>query len=349
MAPTTRSFPPLRVNPHEAFFTAEIACRYNHSSMAQTPWGELAIQDAHVHFFSHKFYSALAQQKKAANAEALAPLLNFEIPPAANSELADRWAAELTRSGVRRAALVASMPGDEDSVSTAVAAHPDRFYGYFMLDPTQPDALARVQLAAANPHLHCLCLFPAMHTYSLTDPRLVPILEVASDRQLVVFVHCGAISMGVRKKLGLASQFNMRYSNPIDLHPVALHFPLVRFVIPHFGAGLFREALMVADLCPNIFFDSSSSNRWMIYEGLDLATVFRRSIEVLGVNRLLFGSDSSFFPRGFHSAILEQQSKALYELGLDAQQASQILCSNLEQIHHPRMLRARDNGTKHTE
>jgi predicted TIM-barrel fold metal-dependent hydrolase len=317
--------------------------------MAQTPWGELAIQDAHVHFFSHKFYAALAQQKKAANAEALAPLLNFEIPTAAPSELADRWVAELTRSNVQRAALIASMPGDEDSVSTAVAAHPDRFYGYFMLDPTQPDAFARVKLAAVNPHLHCLCLFPAMHTYSLTDPRLVPILELASDHQLVVFVHCGAISIGVRKKLGLASQFNMRYSNPLDLHPVALHFPLVRFVIPHFGAGLLREALMVADLCPNVFFDTSSSNRWMIYESLDLASVFRRSVEVLGINRLLFGSDSSFFPRGWHAAILDQQAKALYELGLDAQQASQILCSNLEELHRPRLQLARDYGTQHTE
>jgi len=129
----------------------------------------------------------------------------------------------------------------------------------------------------------------------------------------------------------------MRYSNPLDLHPVALHFPLVRFVIPHFGAGLLREALMLADLCPNVFFDTSSSNRWMIYEGVDLASVFRRSIDVLGITRLLFGSDSSFFPRGWHPSILDQQSKALYELGLDAQQASQILCTNLEQFHEPRL------------
>jgi len=321
--------------------TATIANRYNHGSMAQTPWGELPIQDAHVHFFSHKFYSALAQQKKADSAESLAPLLQFDIPATTPIALADRWAAELARFNVQRAAIVGSMPGDEESIDAAVAAHPGRFYGYFMLDPTQPDALARVKLAAANPRLHCICLFPAMHTFSITDARLVPILEVASDHQLAVFVHCGAISVGVRKKLGLASQFNMRYSNPIDLHPVALHFPLVRFVIPHFGAGFFREALMLADLCPNVSFDTSSSNRWMIYEGIDLASVFRRSIDVLGINRLLFGSDSSFFPRGWHSAILDQQAKVLYELGLDAQQASQILCSNLEQLHKPRIQRFR--------
>jgi len=317
--------------------------------MAQTPWGELAIQDAHVHFFSHKFYAALAQQKKATHAEALAPLLNFEIPTADPAALADRWATELARFQVERAALIASMPGDEDSVSAAVAAHPDRFYGYFMLDPTQPDALERVKTAATNPHLHAICLFPAMHTYSITDPRVVPVLEVASDHQLAVFVHCGAISVGIRKKLGLPSQFNLHFSNPLDLHPVALHFPLVRFVIPHFGAGLFREALMVADLCPNIYFDTSSSNRWMVYEGIDLAAAFRRSIEVLGTQRLLFGSDSSFWPRGWHAAILDQQTKVMYELGLDAQQASQILRSNLEQLHSPRVQRPYDRGTLQSE
>jgi uncharacterized protein len=317
--------------------------------MAQTPWGELPIQDAHIHFFTHKFYSALAQQKKAADAEALAPLLNFEIPLPDPIALANHWAAELTRFNVQRAALIASMPGDEDSVAVSVAAHPDRFYGYFMLDPTQPDALARVKRAAANPHLHSVCLFPAMHTYSVADPRLIPILETASDHQLSVFVHCGAISVGIRKKLGLASQFNMRYSNPLDLHPVALHFPLVRFVVPHFGAGLFREALMLADLCSNVYFDTSSTNRWMIYEGIDLAAVFRRSIDVLGIPRLLFGTDSSFFPRGWHSAILEQQTKVLYELGLDIHQASQILCSNLEQLHQPRILHVHDQRTQRSE
>jgi len=99
----------------------------------------------------------------------------------------------LARFNIQRAALIASMPTDEDSVAAAVAAHRDLFYGYFMLDPTQPDAVSRLKLAAANPHLHCICLFPAMHTFSVTDPRLVPIFEIATDHKLAVFVHCGAI------------------------------------------------------------------------------------------------------------------------------------------------------------
>ncbi len=176
-----------------------------------------------------------------------------------------------------------------------------------------------------------------MHTYSITDARVVPLLEAASDARLAVFVHCGAISVGVRNKLGLPSQFNMRYSNPLDLHPVALHFPLIRFLVPHFGAGLLREALMLADLCPNVYLDTSSSNRWMLYEGLDLRSVFRRSIDVLGLERILFGTDSSFFPRGWHAAIFEEQATALYEIGLEKHQASQILHDNLESFLQPRV------------
>lgn len=307
--------------------------------MAQSPWGDLAVSDAHVHFFSHQFYSGLARQKKAASAEELALLLEWQIPPADPQFLAQSWTAELDKHGVRRACLIASAPGDERSVAIAGGMYPDRFFGYFMLDPTQPDALSRVKSAVGDSNLHAVCLFPAMHTYSLTDSRVVPILEVASDNGFAVFVHCGAISVGVRKKLGLASQFDMRFSNPLDLHPVALHFPKIRFVVPHFGAGLFREALMLADLCSNVYLDTSSSNKWMAYEGLDLRTVFGRTIELLGVERILFGTDSSFFPRGWHAAIYDQQTKALYELGVDAGQATQIFGANLERVLEPRLLR----------
>ena len=309
-----------------------VPSRYNRRCMRQTPWGPLPVNDAHVHFFSHAFYAGLARQKKTEGVETLGPVLGWEMPQADPVILAGQWAAELDRQGVRRACLIASAPGDEASVAAAVAAYTERFYGFFMLDPTQSDAPERVQAAASNPHLHCMCLFPAMHTFSLTDARLVPLLEMVSDSGLAVFVHCGAMSVGVRKKLGLPSQFNLRYSNPLDLHPVALHFPKIRFIIPHFGAGLLRETLMVADLCPNVYLDTSSSNRWMNYENLDLRTVYQRAINVIGVERLLFGTDSSFFPRGWHAAIFDAQVKALYELGLEKEQAEPILALNLQRL-----------------
>ncbi len=296
----------------------------------------MPVQDSHVHFFSHAFYSALARQKKLASVEELQPLLGWEIPESDPTLLAEKWVAEMNTKGVERLALIASMHGDEASVAAAVAHAPYRFYGYFMLDPTQPDARGRMTEAARNPNLHAVCLFPAMHTYSIADARVVPLLEIASDNQMAVFVHCGAMSVGVRQKLGLPSQFNLKYSNPLDLHPVALHFPKIRFIVPHFGAGLLRETLMLADLCPNVSLDSSSSNRWVKYEGLELRTVWQRTLDVVGPTRLMFGTDSSYFPRGWHTPIFEQQVKILYELGMDTPGVANILRFNLENVHASR-------------
>lgn len=299
--------------------------------MAKTPWGELPVADAHVHFFSHRFYCSLASQKKLASVAELAKYIDWRLPEEDSVGFAKAWIAELDQAEVLKAALIASVPEDEQSVEAAVQAFPQRFYGYFMVDPLRPGASERVAAALGRRHLHCICLFPAMHGYSIADPRLVPILETAADYRAAVFVHCGALRVGVRDKLGLPSPFDMRYSNPMDLHPVALHFPQIRFIVPHFGAGYLRETLMLADMAANVYLDTSSSNRWMAYDpaGLDLRTVFRRALDVVGPGRILFGTDSSFFPRGWNADIFEQQTKVMYELALDADEARQILCDNL--------------------
>jgi hypothetical protein len=154
----------------------------------------------------------------------------------------------------------------------------------------------------------------------------------AANPGVAVFVHCGVLTVGVRGKLGLPSPFDMRFSNPIDLHPVALQFPKLRFIIPHFGAGYFREALMLCDLCPNVYLDTSSSNHWIRYqpEQIGLAQVFRRALDVVGPQRLLFGTDSSFFPRGWHAAIFEEQVQALGQIGISSADARRIFGANLE-------------------
>ena len=206
---------------------------------------------AHCHFFSAPFFATLG-------GETALSRLGWEAPGDAEA-LADRWAAELDRHQVRRAALMASVPGDAASVAAAVRRHRERFIGFFMVDPTQPDAAAKASEAIAGGGLSAICLFPAMHRYSIQDDRAKRLFDVATPGT-AAFVHCGVLSVGVRKKLGLPSPFDIRFGNPLDVHAIALSHPLVPVIIPHFGAGLFRETLMVADLCPNVRLDTSNSN-----------------------------------------------------------------------------------------
>jgi hypothetical protein len=288
-------------------------------TLRPSPWGTpLAIADAHVHFFSHRFFELLALQKPGLTFESL----HWQMPPERPEDLANIWAHEMDRHGVARAAIISSIPGDEESVIKAVAAFPERFFAYAMVNPLKWQPV----------NVDVACLFPAMHRYSIQSEEAARVFHWAEENRKAVFVHCGVLSVGVRKKLGLESLFDMRFSNPIDLHAVAMRYPTVPIVVPHFGAGYFRETLMLADLCPNVYLDTSSSNNWVRYEHLDLRHVFRRALDVVGPHRLLFGTDSSFFPRGWHHQIFDEQARVLYELNLSIEDARAIFSENLLRI-----------------
>ncbi len=222
----------------------------------ESPWGPLQVSDAHVHFFSHRFFETLAAQKPGLDFVGIREQLGWQMPPVEPEKLAEDWIHSLDRYSVARAALMASLPGDEESVSVAARKYPDRFFAYAMVNP-------RAWNPAGLEAIKTVCLFPAMHAYSVQDDCVRPVFEWAQKHNRSVFVHCGVLTVGVRARLGLPSPYDMRFSNPIDLHAMALKYPEVPIVVPHFGAGYFREALMLADLCPNVYLDTSQ------FESLD--------------------------------------------------------------------------------
>src|SRR5579871_5702454 len=119
----------------------------------ESPWGPIAVADAHVHFFSHRFFSALASQRPGLTVENIAEHLRCITPPTEPEAFAAIWRHELDRQHVAQAALIASVPGDEASVAAAAAAHPDRFFAYAMVNPRawRPENFDRIEAA---------CLFP---------------------------------------------------------------------------------------------------------------------------------------------------------------------------------------------
>jgi len=286
--------------------------------------------DAHCHFFSSRFLELLAPD--AGGAEALAARLEWD-PPGTATDLGDRWAVELDRHEVSRAALIASIPGDAVSVAEAVAHHPHRFVGFFMHNPAAASADAALERALKELHMRAVCLFPAMHGYRLDDEAVERVFKAAATHGAAVFVHCGVLTVGVRQKLGLPSRFDLRLGDPLALARMATGFPQVPVIVPHFGAGFFREALIAADQCPTIHFDTSSSNSWIrFHSGLTLESVFGSTIAVVGRSRLLFGTDSSFFPRGWQKGIYEQQIRAMTTAGISVDDRQQILAANFDRL-----------------
>lgn len=305
----------------------------------KTPFGDVSVFDAHGHFFSYRFYQGLVEPIKGRYAgkdpsAAVAEELGLELPEQDPAKLAARWVAEMDRHGVARMVLMASAVGDEESAAAAVKAFPQRITGYFMLDPTKGDGPVRARRALKEMGLRGIALFPAMHHFSAADERVWPVYQAAADLGGVVFVHCGLLKIALRDRLGIPSKFDMRYSNPLDLHKAAKEFPSVTFQIPHFGCGFFQEALMLGELCDNVYLDTSSSNGWtraMPYP-LTLRTVFQRSLAVYGASRLLFGTDSTVFPRGWRADIFQDHVQILADLKVSAADAAAILGGNLARL-----------------
>ncbi len=292
--------------------------------------------DAHCHFFSSRFLELLSaglpDLPDIGRAAAVARRLGWENP-ASPEDLSDRWVAELDRHIVARAALIASIPGDEESVAIAVKRHPSRFVGFFMFNPAAGGVESRLSRALGALGLRGICLFPAMHGFRLDDERVREVFAAAEEHGAAVFVHCGVLTVGVRKKLGLPSPFDLRLGDPLALAAVASRFPTVPVIVPHFGAGLLREALMAVEQCGNLHLDTSSSNGWMqYYPGLTLEQVFHQALSIAGADRILFGTDSSFFPRGWQRPIYEAQDTALRAISASDEDRRKIFEGNFERL-----------------
>ncbi|MGH9202299.1 MAG: amidohydrolase family protein [Vicinamibacterales bacterium] len=294
--------------------------------------------DTHIHFFSPSFFAGLAEQLSALDHREYAstdlPLRLAWDDPESVESLADRWVQELSTHNVARAAMIASLPSDAPAVAAALSRHPTRFVGFFMVDPTRDNAVEYISRSVEN-GLRAVCLFPAMHRFSAHDEGVIRIFEFVSAciPTPAVFVHCGTLTIGVRRRLGLPSAFDMRFGNPLDLHGVAQRFPNVPILIPHFGAGMLREALMLADVCPNVYLDTSSTNGWMRYTpGLTLEQVFETALTTIGPDRLIFGTDSSFFPRGWNREVFTRQRSALDTVGASLDAQAQIFGGNFNRL-----------------
>jgi predicted TIM-barrel fold metal-dependent hydrolase len=66
--------------------------------------------------------------------------------------------------------------------------------------------------------------------------------------------------------------------------------------------------------------------------GLTLEDVFRRAVAVAGPDRILFGTDSSFFPRGWQQPIFAAQESALRAIGASDEDRQKILSGNFDRL-----------------
>lgn len=271
--------------------------------------------DFHTHLFSNDYFQGLFRISPfAQNPELLRKRFEdagIELPPQETQHQINLLYTQMEENNVDRVVLFASSPDEIPTLAALLPSNP-RLTGFAIFNPLAENALSVLD-QLKNQTFKGLVLFPVMHRYFPQDPELAPVWDKIEKLGFIVTIHFGILKIKLRDLAGLPRTFGGQYSNPINLIEVADRYAGIKFIIPHFGGGYFRETLMLGANSQNIYVDTSSSNTWIEYQAaeLTLADVFRKTRHVFGAKRILFGTDTGTLPRGYRTDVLESQLKAM--------------------------------------
>ncbi|GAA4855602.1 hypothetical protein GCM10023310_38220 [Paenibacillus vulneris] len=243
----------------------------------------------------------------------------------AGKPVIERWKEELEKYDIGGINFLTAW--NNDNLAEQIRVSPDRFTGFAHHSIEQPDAAEELKRAVDELGLRGYKLFGPLVQVAFDSASLTPVWTFAAERRLPVLIHFGILG----HTGGIVHHPNI---SPLSIFNVAREYPEIPFIIPHFGAGYFQELLHLCWSCPNIYIDTSGSNQWMRwtpYE-LTLETLFRKTYELIGPERIIYGSDSSSFPRGYVYRYLQDQVRVCRELNWSERDIENVFGNNARRL-----------------
>lgn len=242
-------------------------------------------------------------------------------------DLADIWLDELALHNVGRACFLPIRGESLDELGEFISLDTEKFTGYVMLgNPVKKSAALEFRKWLETGLFRGLKIYPCMDMVSVADKRLFPLYEVAAEFKAPVLVHFGVTHAPVS---------DYRYTNPLDLKLPSKLFPDTDFIIAHFGAGFFREALMLGFHSENIHLDTSGTNNWRLFlpQVMTLDEIFKRTLEVYGPDKILFGTDSALNGKaGYRTYVINEQAETLARIGVSEEDRLKIMGGNTARL-----------------
>ncbi|MFQ5833842.1 MAG: amidohydrolase family protein [Candidatus Thorarchaeota archaeon] len=277
--------------------------------MVKSKLDGIEVIDGHAHFITYntvkEWFSDPERLRQAQERVAYrTDMTEFNIPDEP-WDTGEMWIQELDKYGITAIGMMVGPESREEFLETR-KRYPRRFMGYANVNPADENAVEVVKNAGSD-GFQGIKLYPSSWDFHVYDKRVYPIYEEALRQNLLVILHFG---------ITIGTQANLRFGNPLDVQKPAQDFPDLNFMIAHFGAGFFREILMLFYQTNNVVVDSSGSNSWMQYLPYDLTItkIYEKALRAGGSCRIVFGTDSSFFPRGFRFNVLQEQYNAVKSL-----------------------------------
>lgn len=278
---------------------------------------EAMIIDAHAHMMTVGMFSGMAVRRQGSMMQGMMDSLKHSV-----ADNAKTWLEAMDRLGIEKTVFM-STSSLNDEFTSFINSSP-RFVGFARINPVLSDAIDTLKKELGS-GMRGVKLYATSGEFNVGAASAWPFYEFCEKNGIPITIHFGVT-------IGLMA--DLYTGNPIHLSRVLSEFPDIRFSIAHFGAGFFREALMLKYKRENLYIESSGTNNWLPYQDnfLTLKHIFRKSIDVFGTQRIMFGSDTRIFPDGYREHVLRQQQDILKGLGLEKSEIEDIMHNNAERF-----------------
>lgn len=201
--------------------------------------------------------------------------------------------------------------------------HPDELFWFATVHPGAGDrALDEVRRAAAEGAKGLGELSPAGQGFSLRDPSFLRIAELAVELGLPINFH-------VNEALGRDRPGRL-FDNLTDFQWLAAEYPDLTIILAHWGGMIpfFELNRKVRRDLKNVYYDTAASP--LLYD----PRVYRAVVDVVGAEKVLFGSDYPLllYPRHERSPGFSRLAGEILSSGLSDEQLDQVLSSNARRI-----------------
>lgn len=174
-----------------------------------------------------------------------------------------------------------------DYISEVVSRYPGRFIGLGCFDPLSCGAAQEAQRCLEAGGLSGIGEL-AFYQSGIDNSALAglePVMDICRNRNLPVLIHTNE---------PIGHRYPGKTPNTLaQIYQLVDTFPQNQIVLAHWGGGLFFFSLLKKEVklrLKNVYFDTAASP--YLYD----ANVYRVAIELVGVEKILFGSDFPLLP-----------------------------------------------------
>lgn len=286
------------------------------------------IVDAHIHMYSAEVVADPVGWAARSNELHWAQMVSATV----NRPSLQGWAdaptllADMEIAGVEQAIMLGWYWENQETCEKQnrwyrdlAGAHPDHLFWFATIHPNSGDrAVGEIERAAAEGAKGIGELSPAGQKFSLRDQSFRKIVETAIELELPINFH-------VNEALG-RDHPGRQFDRLSDFQWLAAEYPELKIILAHWGGMIpfFELNRKVRRDLRNVFYDTAASP--LLYD----PRVYRAVVDVVGPEKILFGSDYPLllYPRHERTPGFSRFAREIMESDLTADELRQIFSEN---------------------